>query len=48
MLTRTAERAEDLVNGEIEFGGRRGRLASNICRPAVSRPLTAGIRLSPP
>lgn len=24
MLTRTAERAEDLVNGEIEFGGRRG------------------------
>ena len=26
MLTRTAERAEDLVNGEIEFGGRRGRL----------------------
>lgn len=27
MLTRTAERAEDLVNGEIEFGGRRGRLS---------------------
>ena len=26
MLTRTAERAEDLINGEIEFGGRRGRL----------------------
>ena len=24
MLTRAAERAEDLVNGEIEFGGRRG------------------------
>ena len=27
MLTRAAERAEDLVNGEIEFGGRRGRLS---------------------
>ncbi len=27
MLTRTAKRAEDLVNGEIEFGGRRGRLS---------------------
>ena len=27
MLTRTAERAEDLVNGEIEFGARRGRLS---------------------
>ena len=27
MLTRTAERAEDLVNGEIELGGRRGRLS---------------------
>ncbi|MEK9637228.1 MAG: hypothetical protein VW060_09185, partial [Acidimicrobiaceae bacterium] len=24
MLTQAAERAEDLVNGEIEFGGRRG------------------------
>ena len=28
MLTRAAERAEDLVNGEIEFGGRRGHLSS--------------------
>lgn len=27
MLTQAAERAEDLVNGEIEFGGRRGRLS---------------------
>ena len=27
MLTRAAERAEDLVNGEIEFGGRPGRLS---------------------
>ena len=27
MLTHAAERAEDLVNGEIEFGGRRGRLS---------------------
>ncbi|HBU03742.1 MAG TPA: hypothetical protein DEA70_04575, partial [Acidimicrobiaceae bacterium] len=24
MLTQAAERAEDLVNGEIELGGRRG------------------------
>ena len=28
MLTRAAERAEDLVNGEIDFGGRRGHLSS--------------------
>ena len=27
MLTQAAERAEDLVNGEIEFGGRCGRLS---------------------
>ena len=27
MLTQAAERAEGLVNGEIEFGGRRGRLS---------------------
>ena len=27
ILTQAAERAEDLVNGEIEFGGRRGRLS---------------------
>ncbi len=27
MLTQAAERAEDLVNGEIEFGGRRDRLS---------------------
>ena len=27
MLTQAAERAEDLVNGEIEFVGRRGRLS---------------------